>query len=89
MSESLNDRDVEFLRRVSAQSTGSIFNIPTGRAVTAENLGKGKIELRVRSTGPADRGPEAIADQVLALGWQETRSLIPDQRAFRGSVPSS
>lgn len=86
MSDLLSESDIELLRGVADQAPGSIHNIPTGRVVTSVNVGDGEIERRVRSAGPSAAVPTEIADLVLEPGWEEVRSLIPAERAFRGSV---
>jgi hypothetical protein len=82
----LSEQDVAVLCGVVGDPPGSVRNIPTGRATTAERLSPDEIELRVRSAGPADHGATAVADQVLVRGWVEVESQYPGERAFRGRV---
>lgn len=85
MADPLSDTDVEWLRGVLSDPKMSGRNIPTGRTVTADRVGDGKLQLTVRSGGPNDEVAAQVAAQVFGDGsYEEIASRYPGERVFTG-----
>ena len=84
MANPLSESDAEYLRSVINDGAGGLRQSPAAlRSPTVEHLGAGRIELRLRNSGPADAIATQIADQVLGSGWSEVSTGRAMERAFR------
>jgi hypothetical protein len=84
MPSPLSDSDLAVLQGVLDDPVGSIRNVPSApRSPTTVNLGGGRIQLTVKSNGPADRVTADIAGQVMPGGYTEVASRYPGERVFQ------